>query len=112
MQLRNWRRDEFYQAKQQHMLDSGASISCQNSPVGFLPETISKTPIKIQCGTGSTTSGNSGIKLIFMEDTYDSTTAYLVLLNVSVVPGLSLKDGTTISPHLLNRESMRIVSDG
>ena len=69
------------------MSDTGASISCQNNYDGILPETISKTHITIQCGTGSTTSGNSGIKLIFMEDAHDSTAGYLILLNVNVVPG-------------------------
>ena len=111
LQLRNWTRDEIHQPKQKFMLDSGASINCQNNSTGILPETICETPIKIQCGTGSTTSGKSGIKLIFMEDARDSSTAFLVLLNINVVPGLALQDRTIISPHLLARETIRIVSD-
>ena len=87
MQLRPWKREELFQSNQKYMTDTGASTSCQKSFVGILPETISETPIKIQCNTGSTTSGNSGIKLIFMEDAHDSTAGYLILLNVNVVPG-------------------------
>ena len=103
MELRSWKREELYQSDIKNMSDTGASISCQNNYDGILSETISKTPITIQCGTGSTTSGNSGIKLIFMEDAYDDTTAHVILLNVNVVPGLTLKGRTIISPHLLNR---------